>query len=580
MSSTPVPASETAKQIDKSVKKFSLGSIFAQITSKLRDISMAEVFGTSTSISAFYFSMNLVSIIRRFLGKGIVHYIFVPQFETLRKNDPKRAFSFFRDLFATVTAILLSLTFLFEGALWLFLHFSNWSQELCDSIRLFALILPSVIFICLFGLSSALLSCEKSFFLSTAAPVAFNFIWIVAVKLLEGTEPKVAVTRLAITVGIATFIQWSITAPSIIRLLKSEISRQWWSNLKCFSKDLRILVKPLLFGSLGIGAMQINSFIDNVFATYFVTTSAPSYLWFSIKMYQIPLDLFSLALSVVLLPSLSRAIEEDNRHLFRHLLDSSLRRAIYLMIPSSLFLVSLGGVLINTFYNRGSFTDVSVYETSRCLMAYGLGLLPQTCVLMLVPACYALKAYEVPVYAAIVSLLANTFLDGLFTIVFGWGAFSVALATSICTGLNCYLLQRFLVIRLGMSFISPGFGFFIRRVLIAAIATAMVTAIVGHLVFQDPTFEALFSQTIPEFSRNETQNWIQAGALGAVFMLMLILLYSAMRVKATLEPLPESNRPISKDASFPQEIVALPILQNDNQELHVGNQESSTALKN
>lgn len=525
---------DTPYQLLQYARRFFSGTLLSQLTSKSRDLIMAYVFGTSPSFSALVIALNFVSVLRRFLGKGIVHYVFVPQFESLRKSSSERAFCFFRDLASTLTAILLTFVLVVELILWGLLAWIDFSVQNREMIQLSALVLPSVIFICLFGLNSALLSCERVFFMTSVAPVIFNFVWIVALLLVAKMEAHHAVSNLAITVGIAAFMQWLITAPSIARLLGSEISKKWWHGIQCFSKDLKKIMKPLLYGSLGVGAMQINSLIDSWFARQ-ADLSAPSYLYYSIKMYQIPLDLFSLALSIVLLPSLSRALEQKNPDLYQKLLDSSLRRGLYLMIPATAALIVLAGTVINLFYHRGKFTDLSVYETVRCLAAYALGLLPQTLVLMLVPACYACREYHFPIKAALIALAANTFLDALFTYQFHGSGASIAMATSFCTFLNCALLARMLSKKLNVTIITPQFKICAKKMLLGTLVAASITLFIGTYLLGDHTLHILLGGALPTFTKQWDLKLLQAGILSICFTLLLMGMNRILKIKASME---------------------------------------------
>ncbi|MDF2577719.1 MAG: hypothetical protein K0S74_1203 [Chlamydiales bacterium] len=529
---------DSPQQLVQSARHFFSGTLITQVSSKARDILMARVFGTGPAISALAVVLNVVSILRRFLGKGVVHYIFIPQFEAIRKSDPQRAFRFFRDLVSTLAAILLTLVLILEVSIWGALHF-----ELCPTynrvLELSALIIPSVIFICLFGLNSALLSCERSFFLTTIAPVGFNLVWIAAVWLVDKfeLEKDVAVSRLAITVGIAAFVQWLLTAPSIVRLLKNELSHKWWKDAKCFSQDLKKVATPLILGCLGVGAMQINTLVDNLFA-YAVDPSGASYLLYSIKVYQIPLDLFAIALSLVLLPSLSRALEQQNPQLYRSLLDNTLRRGMYIMVPCSIGLIVLGSVAINLLYNHGKFTDLSVYETIRCLAGYSLGLLPQTLVLSLIPAFYALGDYRSPIIVTLAALIVNTFLDALFIYGFGWGVASVAIATSIAGFVNVSLLIYMLHKKFHFDLVTTEFITCGKKIFIGAGIAGFVTLFIGYYFLGDYTIDVLIGSALPSFPKNFTDKSLQAFALMACFAGVFCLMNKWLKIKQTIETHP------------------------------------------
>src|SRR5690606_20938202 len=143
----------------------------------------------------------LANLLRRLFGEGALLNSFIPHFETYRKENPKQAAEFFRDSFSSVFVILLILIGLIE----LLLSIFNISDNNTQIIHLIAIILPGVIFICLFSLCSGLLQCEKNYFLTGISPVAFNAIWIASVWFLKDQSPDTAAVGLSIGVGVAFF---------------------------------------------------------------------------------------------------------------------------------------------------------------------------------------------------------------------------------------------------------------------------------------------------------------------------------------------------------------------------------------
>jgi putative peptidoglycan lipid II flippase len=430
---------DTIQTIRRSSHRFFSGTLLSRLTGMLRDMSMAYVFGTQPSIAAFMVAFRFAHLLRRLFGEGALQSAFIPEFETLRYQQEQRAFIFFRDLSLTLTVFLILLIGLISGVLGSFVLWGDLKPANQEIITLTLFMLPSLLFICLFGLNTSLLQCEKSYFIPSVAPVAFNGVWIVAIFYLREMPVEQAMPWLSLGVVIGCFFQWILTVPQTLKSLSQILSSSFWHSLNLTSKDLRLLGKPLALGILGVAASQINNAIDSLYAR-FAEIEGPALLWYAIRIQQLPLALFGIAIAGALLPPLTRARKAQRLEEYRHFLSDALFRSWFFMLPLTAALFVMGDTFVKFLYGRGDFGSHSVVQTTYCLWAYAIGLIPSALVLILAPASYAQSNYRLPAYASFLTLLLNLFLNTLFIMYFGWGAISVAIATSISAWINLLLL--------------------------------------------------------------------------------------------------------------------------------------------
>ncbi len=178
-------------------------------------------------------------------------------------------------------------------------------------------------------------------------------------------------------------------------------------------------------------------YLDAVFARY-ASLEGPAYLWYAIRIQQLPLALFGIALSGALLPALSRASSER----CLELLQSGLKKGIVLMIPFTVGMIVLARPGLDLLYGHGGFSDGDIFKTCLCLMGYAVGLVPMVYVLLLANACYSRKEYRLPMKSALAAVFYNLILNALFVFYCEWGSYGIALATSLASLLNCLLLKR------------------------------------------------------------------------------------------------------------------------------------------
>ncbi len=411
---------DTARTILRSAKSFFVGTALSRMSGLFRDIAIALSFGSSVEIAAFMVSYRLANLFRRLLGEGNLNAAFVPHFTSLKEGGGY----FYRDVIYSMGIILIGAVLVLEAALigLDFLVDSNWKEI----IHLTMWMVPGLFFICLYGLGSALLQCRGKYFIPAIAPVVFNLIWIVSCFWFKDVK------LLALTITIAFAGQWGVTIFEGLKLL----SLKQWLRPKIFSPEFRKLVRPMMLGIVGVGAVQFNSAFDAIFARI-ADLKGPAFLWYAIRIQQLPIALFGIALSGALLPPLSRETDPEKRNGF---LISALKQGAALMLSCTFGIFALSEMGINLLFGHGGFTVNDVVQTSHCLWGYGIGLVPSIFVLILATNEYSKKNYRLPMIASVASVAVSIALNMLFVFGLGYGAISVAISTSLSSFVNAYLL--------------------------------------------------------------------------------------------------------------------------------------------
>lgn len=512
--------SDSYHSIFKSASRFFTGTVLSRISGMLRDMSMAYVFGTQVSIASFMLGFRLSHLLRRLLGEGALQSAFIPEFEALRHQNSLRAFQFFRNLTALITVVLSVLILIGCAGLGALLAFGNLSPNNQEVIFLTMLMVPSVLFICLFGLNASLLQCEKSYFTSSVAPIAFNFIWILFVIFLRHLNGPSAMPYLSVGVIVACFFQWIITVPKTFSILKKNISTPLWKEIKFISDDIRKILKPLFLGMLGVSASQINNAVDALFAR-FAEAEGPAFLWYSIRIQQLPLALFGIAIAGAILPPLSRAIQAAEWSKYNEFLRYAFKGTIGLILPVTFLLFVVGDSCVNLIYGHGDFNSQSVAGTTVCLWAYSVGLLPAALVLILAPASYAQNNYRLPAYASLITMILNALLNTWMIMQLKMGAVSVALATSVSAWANLVFLLWALP-RKGEGILNSDLLKYAARVGIGTLIASCAVVLLRNY-FNDYSIQMLFGGHVPSFSHAWVTQFYSCAWQGIVFVIITIL---------------------------------------------------------
>ncbi|MGR3951716.1 MAG: murein biosynthesis integral membrane protein MurJ [Chlamydia sp.] len=462
---------DSTRSIMRSAIGFLSGTVFSRISGLIRDMLLAFSFGTSEALSALFVAFRLSHICRRLFGEGILQSAFIPLFEKIRNESQEKAFFFFRDMNVLWSSFLLLFTIIASLILCGVSSFCELSEGSREILFLMIIVMPSIMPICLFGLNASLLQCEKRYFTVGIAPTCFNLALAAAALIFRSYEPKLAMPYIAISICIGCFFQWLVTFMPAFRLTQKALGKtQIAHNISLFSVDIQRIWKPLLLGLLGVGATQINNAIDSIFARI-AAPEGPAQLWFGLRLQQLPLALFGVALSGALLPPLSRAIQAQNREQYGRFLEFAIRRVFAFLLPCTAFLLLLGMASINMIYGRGDFQIESIIKTTGCLHGYALALIPMGLIIILAPAFYAKQQYMTPTKGACISLFINTTLSALFVTYFQWGAISISIATSTAAWMNALYLYTRIEKNFGIMISQEGKIACFRTAVAVAIAT-------------------------------------------------------------------------------------------------------------
>src|SRR5947209_3244774 len=108
---------QLTSSILSSFRRFFSGTLLSRFAGFGRELAMAAFFGTSAEVAAFWMAFRFSQLLRRLFGEGGLHVAFVPHFEKLKKENPQAAASFFAGLTRSLSALLIAMIALLEGAL-------------------------------------------------------------------------------------------------------------------------------------------------------------------------------------------------------------------------------------------------------------------------------------------------------------------------------------------------------------------------------------------------------------------------------------------------------------------------------
>lgn len=449
-------------------------TLISRILGYVRDLFLAFFLGTGDGADAFTIAFTIPNLMRRLTTEGALSASVVPaHIELERGGDRERLARFTRAFFSDSVIVLLALTVL--GIVFtpqivsvIAFGFRNTPGKLEATVAMTRMMFPYLFFVSLAALASSVLNARGRFIMPAAHPIAFNLVMIAGAVLWAGRSVRPAmVFSAAVVIGGA--LQLAVLVPSLIREGVDLRFRPSFRN-----QDVARTAGLLLPGFLGVGVYQVNFAISRVFASGLEPGSA-SALYYASRIEELTLGLFSIALSVVLLPAFSESAADRDLDGIRKMLGFSLKLTTMVAVPAAVGLAVLSRPMIRVLFERGEFGGKSTAMSAACLLFFAAGLPFISGVKIICPAFFSLKDTFSPVKAGAVVLAANV---GLSLVLAGrLRVAGLAASLSITQALNFLILFVWIRKKIGGLDVKGLLAFLARTAAAAVVMAVAVKAV-------------------------------------------------------------------------------------------------------
>lgn len=446
-------------------------TLLSRILGLVRDVTIARIFGVSAGTDAFFVAFRIPNFLRRLFAEGAFNQAFVPVLGEYKATTTADQVRQLVDRVAGAlgsTLVLITLLGVL-GAPVLITVFAPgfddpWQRGL--AIEMLRLSFPYILFISLTAFAGSILNTWGRFAVPAFTPVILNLLLIGAALLLA---PLFAEERRAVALAwgvlLAGILQLAFQIPFLARL--NLLPRPRLVRRDPGVRKVLALMAPALFG---VSVSQINLLLDTVLASLLETGSV-TWLYYSDRLIELPLGVFAIAISTVILPSLSGSHARASGQEFSRTLDWALRLVLLIGVPAMLALMVISEPLLATLFQYGDFADADVQMAAISLRAYALGLLAFMLIKVLAPGYFARQDTRTPVRIGIIAMVANMLLNLL--LVWHLRHAGLALATALSAWLNAGLLLRGLL-RGGVYLPGRQWPRMLLRFLLAGLVMALV----------------------------------------------------------------------------------------------------------
>lgn len=345
----------------------------------------------------------------------------------------------------------------------LFKIYRNHPETFDLTVRLSRITFCYLLFMALVAHLSGTLNTFKIFAVPAAAPILLNLVFLVGLGVfVYWMKSDVPAHVLAWCVAIAGVLQFMLLYGACwkngyaVKFQKPVIDGS--------IKKLALLMGP---GILAAGIQQINLLVGSIIASF--KAGAISWLYYSDRVYQLPLGMIGIALGVVLLPEVTRLVRRDDMKGASDSMIRGMELGLLITLPAAVAMLVIPIPIISVLFQRGEFTADDARQTGMALQGFALGLPGYVLIKVLQPGYFARENTRAPMMMAGVTVLVNIVFSLLLFAPFGH--VGIAVATTISAWVNVVLLSRGL-----RGLVYPGAEFWSKtlRILLASAAMGVL----------------------------------------------------------------------------------------------------------
>lgn len=353
----------------------SVGILVSRIFGFIRDLLTASVLGANIYSDIFFVAFKLPNLFRRIFAEGAFTQSFIPSFV---KSRNKSIFTY--KIFTNFFIFLMFLSFIvtiFSGffAKLIALGFDEKTIEIASPlVAINFYYLPLIFGVTFLG---SLLQYKNHFATTAFSTALLNIALITALLWSDGMEKSQVVYAMSYAVVVGGVLQFlthviAVKNRNLLKLFKfGFLYRKSNKN----RDDEKQFFKSFSHAIIGNSTPQISAFLDTWIASFLLSGSI-SYLYYANRVFQLPLALFAIALSVGIFPKIARLIKNNDKKEALKLFKNGFWFLLFLLSLSAIGGIILSNEIVTLLFQRGAFSVEDANKSADVLQMYLIGLIP------------------------------------------------------------------------------------------------------------------------------------------------------------------------------------------------------------
>ncbi|MBI2862769.1 MAG: murein biosynthesis integral membrane protein MurJ [Chloroflexi bacterium] len=494
------------RQILRAAAIITLGNVLSRLLGLVREQVIAGLFGATIATDAFVIAATVPTMVYDLLIGGAISAAIVPVLSGYLEAGDQQTFNKVSNNLLVLASLLLILLVAILTPLapligrLLGAGLTPEGQDL--AIRLIRWIMPSIVFLGLAGVSMGILYARQVFLYPSLSAAAFNLgiiLAAIASALLFGPRPE----SLVLGVVLGSLLQLLLQLPGI-RGLPFRLAIAWRDP------ELRQILRLYAPVFLGLVISQVGVILDRNLASRTGEGNIAA-MRFATTLVQLPIGLIASAISLAVLPSLSRVAagiarpapasvtldhysvdseqpvagdwrlaelgdpaQERTLQPYKATLELGVRLALAAMIPVATGMVILREPLVQLLFERGAFDAEATRRTALAFLLYAPQLPFVAVDLLLIYAFYARKDTLTPMLIGLLGVV--TYAAVGLALLKPLGFAGLVIANTAQQTLHAIVLF-FLLQRSVGSFLGRKASLAVGKMLVASLAMAAALAL-------------------------------------------------------------------------------------------------------
>jgi putative peptidoglycan lipid II flippase len=163
-------------------------------------------------------------------------------------------------------------------------------------------------------------------------------------------------------------------------------------------------VRLALPRTIAVLGEEVNTVV-NTLISFSLAAGALSAYKFAVSLHLFPINIIGSAIAQVALPNLAESCDDEDKYC--KVLNSSIQKALFLVLPIVSVLIVLRLPIVRLAYGVGAFDWRATILTAWCLVLLSFSVIGQSVVQILLRAFYALKETWLPLVAITIGIVVN-----------------------------------------------------------------------------------------------------------------------------------------------------------------------------
>ena len=381
-----------------------VATLLSKVLGLIRDSMLTAYFGSGMESDAFLTASTIPTTLFDVVIGGVISATFIPVFNDLMEKRGKKAAMDFVNKFVTLvllaSVIITVLGILISSPL-VSLQAPNYdAQKHVLASQLTSIMFPMVIFT---GLAFSFVGLLQSFG-EYNVPSIISLVSNAAIILYYITlGKKFGIYGLAVTMVIAWSLQFFIQLP-------------WLKKLGVrYRPDFHFKDPSVKQAIMLAGPMLISTWVQPLYTlvNQRLASSVPSavtYIQQSSRLYIIVTGVFSFVVTNLVFPKLSQAVARKDEKEAASLIVTSMKSIFLVILPIMAMFLVMARPISNIMYGYGKMDETGVFEISRLLQLYSLGMLALAANEVLSKAFFSMQDSKPPMRNSVISMVVNIIL--------------------------------------------------------------------------------------------------------------------------------------------------------------------------